>query len=86
MIHQLNELGAPRIAVFKLKQVLWGTWVAQLVKCPTLTEVMISQFIGSRPVSGSVLTAQSQEPASDSMLPSLSLCPSLFLSQKINKH
>ena len=35
-------------------------------------QVMISQFVSSSPVSGSVLTAQSLEPASDSVSPSLS--------------
>ena len=65
-----------------------GTWVAQSVKCLTSAQVMISLFIGSSPVLGSVLTAQSLEPASDSVL--LSLCPSpahaLSLSvSKINK-
>ena len=33
--------------------------MAQLVKRPTLAQVMISQFVGSSPVSGSVLTARS---------------------------
>ena len=61
--------------------VAWGTWVAQLVKCPTSAQVMVSQFIGSSPVSGSVLTAQSLEPA----LTPLMFCLSLSLS-KINKH
>ena len=49
----------------------WGAWVAQLVKCMTSARVMISWFMSSSPVSGSVLTAQSLEPASDSV--SLSL-------------
>ena len=40
---------------------------------PTLARVMISWFVGSSPISGSVLTAQSLEPASDSVSPSLSL-------------
>ena len=52
----------------------WGAWVAQSVKHLTLAQVMISQFVGSSPVSGSVLTAQSLEPALDSVSPSL--CPS----------
>ena len=50
---------------------------------------MISQFVGSSPMSGSALTARSLEPASDSVSSSLSLCPSplvlclcLSLSQK----
>ena len=36
-----------------------GTWVAQLVKCLTLAQVMISQFVSSSPLSGSLLSAQS---------------------------
>ena len=63
-----------------------GTWVAQSVKGPTSAQVMISQFMSSSPVSGSVLTAQSLEPASDSVSPSLSLLLScshaVSLSQK----
>ena len=50
---------------------------------------MISQFVGSSPVSGSVLTAQSLDPASDSVSPSLCASPLLVrtLSLKINnKH
>ena len=50
-----------------------GAWVAQSVKHPTSAQVMISQFVGSSPVSGSVPTARSLEPASDSVSPSLSL-------------
>ena len=45
--------------------------MAQLVKRPTLAQVMISQSVSLSPASGSVLTAQSLEPASDSV--SLSL-------------
>ena len=48
--------------IFKKKN-LWGTWVAQLVKRPTLAQVMISQSVSSSLASGSVLTAQSLEPA-----------------------
>ena len=65
-----------------------GAWVAQLVESPTSAQVMISWSVGSSPASGSVLTAQSLEPALDSVSPSLSLplphSLSLFLSQKIN--
>ena len=43
---------------------------------PTWAQVVISHFMGSSPASGSVLTDQSLEPASDSPSPSLSLCPS----------
>ena len=42
-----------------------GTWVAQLVK-PTSGQVMIPQSMSLSPASGSVLTAQSLEPVSDS--------------------
>ena len=66
-----------------------GTWVTQSVEHPTSAEVIISWFMGSSPPSGSVLTAQSLEPASDSVSPSLSALPpfarSLSLSFK-NKH
>ena len=67
----------------------WGAWAAQSVKCPTSAQVMISRFVGSSPASGSVLTAQSLEPASDSVSPSLYAPPLLMLClclSKINKH
>ena len=51
----------------------WGAWVAQSVKCPTSAQVTISWSESSSPVSGSVLTARSLEPALDSVSPSLSL-------------
>ena len=50
-----------------------GAWVAQSVKRPTLAHVMISRSVSSSPASVSVLTAQSLEPVSDSVSPSLSL-------------
>ena len=53
----------------------WGAWVAPSVKQLTLAQVMISQFVGSSPASGSVLTAQSLEPPSDPVSPSLSAPP-----------
>ena len=56
-----------------------GTWVAQLIKCPTSAHVTSSWFLSSSPASGSVLTAQSLEPASDSVSPSLSAPPPLML-------
>ena len=62
-----------------LKKVwLRDAWVAQLAKCPISAQGMISQFMGSSPMSGSVLTTQSLEPASDSdnVCVSFSLCPS----------
>ena len=61
-----------------------GPGGAQSVKCPTLAQVMISWFMSLSPVSGSVLTVWSLEPASDSVSPSVS-APSplvLTLSQK----
>ena len=57
-----------------------GAWGAQPVKRPTSAQVMISRFVSSSPASGSVLTAQSLEPASDSVSPSLSAPPLLMLS------
>ena len=53
--------------------------MAQSIKRPTLAHVMISQFVSLSPVSGSVLTSQSLEPASDSVSPSLSAPPLLML-------
>ena len=61
-------------------------WVAQLVEHPISAEVMISQLVGSSSSSGSVLIAQSLEPASNSVSPPR--CPSpaytvfLFLKNK----
>ena len=68
-----------------------GTLVAQSVEHLTSAGVMILRFMGLSPMSGSVLTAWSLEPALDSVSPSLSgltsLCVlSLFLSLKVNKH
>ena len=63
-----------------------GAWVAQSVRHLTSAQVMISQLVGSSPMSGSMLTAPSLEPASNSVC--LPLCPSpthalsLSLSQK----
>ena len=56
-----------------------GAWVAQSVKRPTSAQVMISRSVSSSPASGSVLTAQSLEPASDSVSPSLSAPPPFML-------
>ena len=54
--------------------------MAQSVEHPTSAQVMISWFVSLGPTSGSVLTAQSLEPASDSVSPSLSAPPLLVLS------
>ena len=61
-----------------------GTWVAQSVKHPTLAQVMISWFTSLGPVLGSVLTAQSLEPASDSVSPPLYPSPVHALSLSLN--
>ena len=68
---------------------LLRAFFTQTVKCLTLAQVVSSQFVGSSPASGSVLTARSLEPASDSVSPLsdpalLVLSLSLSLS-KINK-
>ena len=65
---------------FKSETLTWGTWVAQLVKCLTSTQVMTSQAVSLSPKSGSVLAAKSLEPASDSGSLSLSLSLSLSVS------
>ena len=74
----------------QLKKNLRGAWVAQSVKRLTSPQAMISWFVGSSPVSGSVLIARSLEPALDSVSPSFSTPPLLTLclshSLKINKH
>ena len=56
-----------------------GAQVAQLVKRPTLAQVMISWLICLSPASGSVLTVRILEPALDSVSPSLSAPPRLTL-------
>ena len=75
-----------RKIISNIQKLMWGTWVAQSVKHLTSAQVMISQSVSSSPVSGSVLTAQSLEPVSDSVSPSLSHPPPfmfcLSLSQK----
>ena len=83
----------PKCLHFKLclllKIYFWGTCVAQSVECPTSAQVTISRFVGSSPVSGSVLIVQSLEPALDSVSPSLSVPPPLTLCLSLplkNKH
>ena len=67
------SLSLKSINIKKKKFLKWrGVWVAQLVERPTSTQVMILQFVSSRPASGSVLTARRLEPASHSVSPSLS--------------
>ena len=60
-------------------------WLSRL--SPTLAQVTISWFVSSSPASGSVLAAQSLEPALNSVSPSLCAFPTHALSlSKINKH
>ena len=54
-------------------------WVAQSVKPPTSAQVTISRYVSSSPASGSGLMAQSLEPVSDSVSPSLSAPPPFML-------
>ena len=54
--------------------------MAYLVEHSTSAQVMISQFVSLSPILGSVLTAQSLEPASDSVSLSFSTPPPLALS------
>ena len=63
----------PQIVKVMLKKKSRSAWVAQSVKRLTSAQVMTLQSMGSSPASGSVLTAQSLEPASDSFSLSLSL-------------
>ena len=58
--------------------------VAQQVKRPSSAQVMISRVVGSRPGWGSVRSAQSLEPASVSVSPSLSAPPLLMLSLSLS--
>ena len=70
-----------RVSFLKLNR---AAWVAQSVKRTTSAQVTISRFMGSSPMSGSVLTAQSLEPALDSVSPSLSAPPLLTLSLSLS--
>ena len=53
--------------------------MAQSVGLPTSAQVMISLSLSLSPAPGSMLTAQSLEPASDSVSPSLSALTPLTL-------
>ena len=61
-----------------------GAWVAQSVKHLTSVQVIISQFMGWSPASGSVLMARSLEPALDSVSPSLSAPPPLVCARVLS--
>ena len=73
------------MAIWEKESCERGTWVAQLVKYLTSTQVMISRFVGSNPASGSVLTARNMEPASGAVSPSLAAPPLLILCLSKNK-
>ena len=59
--------------------------MAQSVEHPASAQVIISRSVGSSPRSGSVLTAQSLEPASDPVSPSLSAPPQLTFCLSLSK-
>ena len=65
---------------------MWGAWVVQSVKHPTSAQVMISWSVSSIPATGSVLTAQSLEPALDSVSPFLSAPPLLTLCLSLSQN
>ena len=64
-------------------KVTYGRLVARSVKRLTSAQVPVSRFEGLSPASGSVLTSQSLEPASDSV--SLSLRPSLAHARSLSQ-
>ena len=77
-----QEGNSGRISMLVLRQnsfLFGGRLGGSVCKHPTSTQVMISQLVGSSPASGSGLTAQSLEPASDSVSPSLSAPPLLTI-------
>ena len=59
-------------------------WVAQSVRRPTPARVMISRTVSSSPALGSVQTAQSLEPVSDSASPPISAPPPLMCSLSLS--
>ena len=62
-----------------------GAWVAQLVEPPTSAQVMTSWLVSPSPMSGSVLTAQNLETASDSVSPFLSAPHPFMLCLSLSK-
>ena len=66
------------IRLAKRKRLIRGAWAPQSVKRLTSAQVTISRFMGSSPASGSVLTAQNLESASDSVSSSCSALPHLM--------
>ena len=66
-----EECGTRKTKVQPKKMQMRGAWVAQLVERPISAQVTISRSVSSSPASGSVLTAWSLEPVSDSVSPPL---------------
>ena len=60
--------------------------MVQLVKHPTLTQVMISRFLGLSPALGSVLVALGLGPAWHPLSPSLSAPPHILPLSLKNKY
>ena len=75
-----TQKSAPKIIYLLKKVKVRGTWVAQSVEQLTSAGVMTSQSVSLSPALGSVLTAQSLEPASDSVSSPLSAPPLFTLS------
>ena len=59
--------------------------MAQSVESPTSIQIMISQFMSSSSVLGSVLTAQGLEPALNSVSLSLFAPPLLVLTRSLSQ-
>ena len=57
MVIMMTGVQHLRVARLLKYYLVWGAWVAQSVERPASAQVMISQFVGSSPPSGSVLTA-----------------------------
>ena len=84
-VHPVNGSHPPVIVIQNVSG-LRGACVTQSVKRPTSAQVTILWSVSLSPTSGSVLTAQSLEPVSDSVSPFLSPPPlMLSLFSKINK-
>ena len=81
----VTELGFNQGSLTLAMTMAQGTWVTQLAGHLTSAQVMISWSVGLSPVSGSVLTAQSLEPALDSVSPSLCPSPGHALSLSLKK-
>ena len=69
-----------------LKMISENAWMAQSVGHLTSAQVVISQLVNLSLASGSVLTAQSLFPVSDSVSPSLSAPPRLTLCLSLSQN